>query len=105
MSRADRWGSPHPSTRQLARGDVGDRAVADYAAPSRQGVTPAFGPKVELAVLIDTDYLVVGAGASGLAFADALVAEADVEITVVDRQEAPGGHWQHVYPFVRLHSP
>ena len=42
-------------------------------------------------VLINTDYLVVGAGASGLAFADALVAEADVEVTVVDRRRAPGG--------------
>ena len=40
-----------------------------------------------------TDYLVVGAGASGLAFADALVAEADVEVTLVDRRPAPGGHW------------
>jgi hypothetical protein len=57
-------------------------------------------------VLIDTDYLVVGAGASGLAFADALVAETkDVEVTVVDRQPATGGHWLHAYPFVRLHTP
>jgi 2-polyprenyl-6-methoxyphenol hydroxylase-like FAD-dependent oxidoreductase len=39
-------------------------------------------------VLVDTDYLVVGAGATGLAFADALVAEADVEVTVIDRQRA-----------------
>ena len=56
-------------------------------------------------MLVNTDYLVVGAGASGLAFADALVAEADVEVTVIDRQRAPGGHWLHAYPFVRLHSP
>jgi NAD(P)-binding Rossmann-like domain len=56
-------------------------------------------------VLIDTDYLVVGAGASGLAFVDALVAEADVEVIVVDRREATGGHWLHAYPFVRLHTP
>jgi hypothetical protein len=52
-----------------------------------------------------TDYLVVGAGASGLAFADALVAEADVEVVVVDRRHAPGGHWQDAYPFIRLHTP
>jgi hypothetical protein len=56
-------------------------------------------------MLISTDYLVVGAGASGLAFADALVAEADVEVTVVDRRRAPGGHWLDAYPFVRLHTP
>ena len=37
-----------------------------------------------------TDYLVVGAGASGLAFVDALVAEADVEVTLIDRRRAPG---------------
>ena len=53
----------------------------------------------------ETDYLVVGAGASGLAFADTLVAEADVEVTLVDRRDAPGGHWRQVYPFVRLHTP
>jgi hypothetical protein len=56
-------------------------------------------------VLVDTDYLVVGAGASGLAFADALVAEADVEVTLIDRRRAPGGHWLDSYPFVRLHTP
>ncbi len=56
-------------------------------------------------MLIDTDYLVIGAGASGLAFTDALVAESDAEVTVIDRQDAPGGHWLNAYPFVRLHSP
>jgi NAD(P)-binding Rossmann-like domain len=56
-------------------------------------------------VVVDTDYLVVGAGATGLAFVDALVAESDVEVTVVDRRAAPGGHWLHAYPFVRLHTP
>jgi cation diffusion facilitator CzcD-associated flavoprotein CzcO len=56
-------------------------------------------------VAVETDYLVVGAGASGLAFADALVAESEVEVTVVDRRQAPGGHWRHAYPFVRLHTP
>lgn len=54
---------------------------------------------------INTDYLVVGAGATGLAFADSLAAESDVEVTLVERRPAAGGHWLHAYPFVRLHSP
>ena len=54
---------------------------------------------------VTTDYLVVGAGASGLAFTDALVAETDVDVTLVDRRDAPGGHWLDAYPFVRLHIP
>ena len=54
---------------------------------------------------IETDYLVVGAGASGMAFVDALVAEADVDVVVVDRRHRPGGHWLDAYPFVRLHQP
>ncbi|HEU4976548.1 MAG TPA: NAD(P)-binding protein [Baekduia sp.] len=54
---------------------------------------------------VTTDYLVVGAGATGLAFADTLVAEADVEVTLVDRRPAVGGHWSDAYPFVRLHIP
>ena len=56
--------------------------------------------------MISTDYLVVGSGASGLAFADTLVAEnPDVELTLVDRRPGPGGHWLDAYPFVRLHTP
>ncbi len=56
-------------------------------------------------MLIDTDYLVIGAGASGLAFADALATEADVDVTLIDRRAGVGGHWTDAYPFVRLHSP
>jgi cation diffusion facilitator CzcD-associated flavoprotein CzcO len=56
-------------------------------------------------MIVNTDYLVVGAGATGLAFADALLAEPDVEVTVIDRRPAPGGHWMDAYPFVRLHTP
>jgi hypothetical protein len=56
-------------------------------------------------VVIDTDYLVVGAGASGIAFADAVVSDGDALVTMIDRRQAPGGHWLHAYPFVRLHTP
>ena len=52
-----------------------------------------------------TDYLVVGAGASGLAFTDSLVAETDADVTLIDRRRAVGGHWVDAYPFVRLHIP
>ena len=55
---------------------------------------------------IETDYLIVGAGASAMAYVDALVAAApDVECLLVDRRHAPGGHWLDAYPFVRLHQP
>jgi NAD(P)-binding Rossmann-like domain len=54
---------------------------------------------------IETDYLVVGAGATGMAFADALVAESDADVVLVDRRHRPGGHWLDAYPFVRLHQP
>jgi hypothetical protein len=54
---------------------------------------------------IETDYLVVGAGATGMAFADALVAGSDAEVVLVDRRHRPGGHWLDAYPFVRLHQP
>lgn len=39
---------------------------------------------------IDVDYLVVGAGAGGMAFADALIAESDRTALLVDRRHAPG---------------
>src|SRR5688572_6488928 len=54
---------------------------------------------------IDTDYLVIGSGAAGLAFADTLIAETDAHVTIVDRQGKPGGHWNDAYPFVTLHQP
>jgi NAD(P)-binding Rossmann-like domain len=54
---------------------------------------------------LETDYLVIGAGAMGMAFADALVDHAaDVHVTLVDRRGAAGGHWRDAYPFVRLHQ-
>lgn len=54
---------------------------------------------------IETDYLVVGAGAMGMAFTDVLLSESDAKIVMVDRLDKPGGHWNHAYPFVRLHQP
>lgn len=53
---------------------------------------------------IDTDYLVVGAGAMGMAFTDAVVDHADVHVTLVDRRHGAGGHWLDAYPFVQLHQ-
>lgn len=52
-----------------------------------------------------TDYLLVGAGAMGMAFADTLVAESEATLTIVDRHPSPGGHWNIAYPFVTLHQP
>lgn len=54
---------------------------------------------------IETDYLILGCGAAGMAFADALVTESDAQVVMVDRRHAPGGHWNEAYPFIRLHQP
>ncbi len=54
--------------------------------------------------LVDVDYLVVGAGAMGMGFVDALIDHADVRVALVDRRDGVGGHWRHAYPFVRLHQ-
>ncbi len=54
---------------------------------------------------IETDYLVVGAGAAGMAFVDTLIGQGDADVVMVDRRHAPGGHWHDAYPFVRLHQP
>jgi len=59
----------------------------------------------ELAIgTIETDYLVVGAGASGMAFTDDLIGNSDADVVLVDRRDRPGGHWHDAYPFVRLHQ-
>jgi hypothetical protein len=54
---------------------------------------------------VEADYVVVGAGAMGMAFADTLIAETDATVAIVDRYHRPGGHWNVAYPFVRLHQP
>lgn len=55
---------------------------------------------------IDTDYLILGAGTTGLAFADTLIEQdPTAHVTLVDRRGRPGGHWVDSYPFVTLHQP
>jgi hypothetical protein len=54
---------------------------------------------------LETDYLIVGCGAAGMAFADALIEACDADVVMIDRRHAPGGHWHDAYPFVRLHQP
>jgi hypothetical protein len=53
---------------------------------------------------VEADYLVVGAGAIGMSFTDALIDHGDVRVAMVDRRESAGGHWRAAYPFVRLHQ-
>lgn len=55
---------------------------------------------------IETDYLIVGAGAMGMAFADALFKEQpDLRFVFVDKRARPGGHWLDAYGYVGLHQP
>jgi len=54
---------------------------------------------------IRVDYLIIGSGAMGMAFADVLMNESEASIAIVDRHDRPGGHWNDAYPFVRLHQP
>ena len=54
--------------------------------------------------VIETDYLVIGAGAAGMAFTDSLITDSDADVVMVERRDRPGGHWNNAYPFVRLHQ-
>ena len=55
--------------------------------------------------VLETDYLILGSGAAGMAFADTLLHETDASMVIVDKHHSPGGHWNDAYPFVRLHQP
>ena len=55
--------------------------------------------------MLQTDYLIIGCGATALAFVDTLLTESDANILIVDRNAKPGGHWTVAYPFVTLHQP
>src|SRR4249920_3103247 len=54
---------------------------------------------------IETDYLVVGAGALGMGFVDTLIEHSDTDVVMIDRRHRSGGHWLDSYPFVQLHQP
>jgi L-lysine 6-monooxygenase (NADPH-requiring)/NAD(P)-binding Rossmann-like domain len=54
------------------------------------------------------DYLVVGGGATGMAFADSLLHGAQglkPSVVVLDKHVVPGGQWNDSYEFVQLHQP
>lgn len=54
---------------------------------------------------LNADYLIIGSGAVGMAFADVLLHETDATMIIVDKHHKPGGHWNVAYPFVTLHQP
>ncbi|KAF2174261.1 hypothetical protein M409DRAFT_49119 [Zasmidium cellare ATCC 36951] len=54
---------------------------------------------------IIVDYLVVGAGVSGLSFVDELLTRTSATVLIVDKRDQPGGHWNDSYPYVKLHQP
>lgn len=54
---------------------------------------------------ITADYVIVGSGAVGMAFADIILSETQATIAIIDRHHKPGGHWNVAYPFVTLHQP
>lgn len=55
---------------------------------------------------IDIDYLIIGAGAMGMAFADEIFFKnPNAKLAIIEQREKPGGHWNNAYPFVTLHQP
>ncbi|MCS3499139.1 cation diffusion facilitator CzcD-associated flavoprotein CzcO [Bradyrhizobium japonicum] len=55
--------------------------------------------------VIEADYVVIGAGVAGMAFTDTLLHHGASTVAIIDAGHGPGGHWNHSYPFVRLHLP
>lgn len=80
------------------------RTLARHARMTDNGRTVNRTQKARTSVA-NVDYLIIGAGATALAFADSLLEETDATIAIVDRYGRPGGHWTRAYPFVRLHQP
>jgi len=54
---------------------------------------------------VEADYVIIGAGGMGMAFADVILTESEATVAIVDARGRPGGHWNDAYPFVRLHQP
>src|SRR5712671_3898153 len=69
------------------------------------GGAPLGARRFQMTKTFDVDYLIIGAGAAAMAFADELLTNSGARILLVDRRDRPGGHWNDAYPFVRLHQP
>ena len=55
---------------------------------------------------LECDYLVIGGGATGIAFLDDLInGSRKLKAILIDERAKPGGHWVDAYSFVRLHQP
>jgi len=54
---------------------------------------------------LNADYVIIGSGAVGMAFADIIITESDASVIIIDRYAKAGGHWNVAYPFVQLHQP
>ncbi len=46
---------------------------------------------------LEADYVIVGAGAAAMAFADTLLTDSDASMIIVDRRHKPGGHWNDAF--------
>ncbi len=53
----------------------------------------------------EADYVVIGAGASSLAFVDTMLDTTGANFALIDRRDKAGGHWNDAYPYVTLHQP
>ena len=75
-----------PATRLPARGGAGDDDGGATTTTTTSAPLPA-----------ECDYLVVGGGATGIAFADSLLAahrgDAACRVVVADLHRSPGGQW------------
>ena len=61
---------------------------------------------------LETDYLIIGSGAMGMAFVDEMLhgsakhgKNQNTEFIIIDKHAKPGGHWNDAYQFVTLHQP
>lgn len=50
------------------------------------------------------DYLVIGAGATGMCFVDVILRRTSKTVLLVDKNTSVGGHWSDHYPYVKLHQ-
>jgi hypothetical protein len=50
------------------------------------------------------DYLVIGAGATGMCFVDVILRNSEKTVILVDKNKTPGGHWSDPYSYVKLHQ-
>ena len=88
-----------------------DNTIKIVLTPQRVGLTLIIMAENSKTIKLETDYLIVGGGAMGMAFVDEMLNRSfncgnnqNTEFIIIDKHAKPGGHWNDAYTVFHIIS-